>query len=266
MFKNSWLSIGIDQQHSQYLCWHVQSFCALVQNILISHIKSCLSVGKKPLSFFLPPSSPPSPSLAYSPRSLYLHKGLFCAVSAPSWQADWGTVVPFSQGHFLTALCSSSTFNIPVAKFFSFTSPWVMVSRPFGLHPCCKVLQRQHTAGARVRFRLLRLFYNAFTDEARATLWPMSSLLTSDLARADMCVCYGNVCVTVSAGSCYVCVQMASSSELSRYLSPLSNHVLYSSACLQTDRVALPLGFNEAALKQALLRGLESYVCLNTTP
>lgn len=136
---------------------------------------------------FLPLS--PSLSLAYSPRSLYLHKGLFCAVSAPSWQADGGTVLPFSQRHFLTALCSSSTLNIPVVKLFSFTSPWVVVSRPFGPHPCCKVLQRQHTAGACVRFRLLRLFYNAVTDEARATLWPMSSLLTSDLARVDMCVC-----------------------------------------------------------------------------
>lgn len=39
-----------------------------------------------------------------------------------------------------------------------------------------------------VCFRLLRLFYNAFSDEARPTLWPVFSLLTRDLARVHMCV------------------------------------------------------------------------------
>lgn len=149
-----------------------------IKNLLISLRET------SPLSL----SSSPSPSLAYSPRSLYLHKGLFCAASAPSWQADGGTGLAFSRGHFLTALCSSSAFNIPVVKLFSFTLYRVVVNGPFGQHPCCKVLQRQHTAGACVRCGLLRLFYNAFTDEARPTLWPMSSLLTSDLARVDMCV------------------------------------------------------------------------------
>lgn len=55
----------------------------------------------------------------------------------------------------------------------------------------------------------------------------MSSLLTSDLARVRV---LENVCVTVSVGGRYVCVraQMVSSPELSRYLSPLSNHFIYS--------------------------------------
>lgn len=180
----------------------------------------------------------------------------------PSWQADGGTSIPFSQSHFLTALCSSTPFNIPVVKLFSFTSPRLVVSHPFGRHPCCKVLRGQHAAGACVRFRgiVLQCFY----------WWSQANSLTYVLSfdqRFSKSGCVKWMFVSwpqQGGGNCYVC---ADGRLIRVYLSLLSKHFLYNSVCLHwMKKTVFSSCYTGAWAKKADTISLELYIHPNTSP
>lgn len=136
--RSRWWSKGIDQTHrssaSTWTVCNVILCCWTVQTSLsVSYRKTSLHSCVPPsLTSF--PSMPPtaSPTLRGHCTST---KASFVWSRPPSWRTDGGTGLPFSQGHFLTALCSSPALNIPAVKLFSFTSPRVAVSRPFGSEP-----------------------------------------------------------------------------------------------------------------------------------
>lgn len=123
--------------------------------IITSLLEMYLSVIQSLYLLCVSPSLPlttPLPSKVTVPPQ----RPLLCPAGPPTdRQMEWnGTGLPFSQAHFLTALCSSPVFNFPIVNLFSFTpllprAPTLMVvvvGRPFGQHPCCKVLHGKHAA------------------------------------------------------------------------------------------------------------------------
>lgn len=102
------------------------------------------------------------------PGSLYLHKGLFCVEAAPPLTGRWsGTGLPFSQGHFLTALCSSPAFNNPIIEPLFFHPPPACRS---AVHlvctPAARCSEDTVQSAACVRSGLLGSFYNVCADVA----------------------------------------------------------------------------------------------------
>lgn len=111
--------------------------------------RNVLSVWTETSLLSLSPSLPPSVPPPLYKVTVPPQRPLLCRASPPPpRQADGGTGLPFSQSHFLTALCSSRAFNIPAVELFSFPAPRVVVSRPFAPHPRCKVLRGRLAAGA----------------------------------------------------------------------------------------------------------------------
>lgn len=147
-----------------------------------------------------------SPASSTLPGHCTATKASFVFSQAPSWQADGGTGIPFSH---------RATFSQPSAPVLPLTASLISSLPPqpptspgwsvvhLAITPPCDVLTGQQAAGAHVCFRLGILFYNACTDEAPASLWPMSSVWTGWFSKSTyyMCTCWVSVCVMGSAGN-----------------------------------------------------------------
>lgn len=91
------------QKSQQLMKYQLGHWCLCIQkahmNILYSNtnINSCLFDGNLCLLFAVP-HLPLPPCLLHSPRSLYLHKGLFCAEPAPLLTSRWRDRHPILTG------------------------------------------------------------------------------------------------------------------------------------------------------------------------
>lgn len=95
-------------QCSVILCW-------LVENYLYFPFSNLLIRIRKLPSLCVSPSISPPLEVTVPPQ-----RPLLCGVS-PLTSGKWRrTGLPFSQGHFLTALSSSSAFNITTINLYSF--------------------------------------------------------------------------------------------------------------------------------------------------